>query len=82
MIKSVKKNRPHNQEIKGRTFVIKLKYNQNQSLQGSIHWMEKGKVVHFRSMLELFSLLCETVDIKEIRNWEGDDGKISVVQLE
>jgi hypothetical protein len=78
---SVNENAPNNKVIKDRTFMIKVKYNQNQSLQGSVQWIEKGKVVHFRSMMELISLLSESVENKEIRSWEGDDGRLSLVQL-
>ena len=67
--------------IKDKTFVIKIKYNQNSSIQGSIQWLEKKKVVHFRSMMELMLLLSESVDIKDLRTWEGNDGKLSLINL-
>lgn len=67
--------------IKDKTFIVKIKYNQNQSIQGSIQWIEKKKVVHFRSMMELILLLSESVDKKEIRSWEGDEGKLALISI-
>ena len=70
----------NDQEQKDRTFIVKVKYNQNCSLQGSIQWIEKGKIVNFRSEMELLSLLCESVDAKEIRSWEDENSTLSIVK--
>ena len=67
-------------EIKDTTFIVKLKYHQNHSLQGTIQWIEKGKVVHFRSMMELFLLLSESIGNKEIRSWEDENGILTIVK--
>lgn len=67
-------------EIKDTTFIVKLKYHQNHSLQGTIQWIEKGKVVHFRSMMELFLLLNESTGNKEIRSWEDENGILTIVR--
>ncbi len=63
-----------------RTFIVKVKYNQNFSMQGSIQWIEKGKIVNFRSEMELLSLLSESMDNNEIRSWEDDKQVLSVVK--
>ncbi len=68
------------EEIKDRTFLVKLKYTQNQSMQGSIQWIERGKVVNFRSMMELFSLLSESVANMEIRGWEDENGILTIIK--
>ena len=70
------------QEPKDRTFIVKVKYNQNYSMQGSIQWIEKGKIVNFRSEMELLSLLSESVDNKEIRSWEDDHSILSILKNE
>ena len=70
----------NDQEQKDRTFIVKVKYNQNCSMQGSIQWIEKGKIINFRSEMELLSLLCESVDTKEIRSWEDDSSTLSIVK--
>ena len=70
----------NDQEQKDRTFIVKVKYNQNCSMQGSIQWIEKGKIINFRSEMELLSLLCESVDTKEIRSWEDDNSTLSIVK--
>jgi hypothetical protein len=67
-------------EKKDRTFVIKVKYLQNYSMQGSIQWIEEGKIVNFRSLMELLSLLNESIDNKEIRSWGDDSSILSIVK--
>jgi len=68
------------EEIKDRTFLVKLKYTQNQSMQGSIQWIERGRAVNFRSMMELFSLLSDSVVNKEIRGWEDESGILTIIK--
>ncbi len=77
--KSISARESNVQESKDSTFVVKVKYNQNYSLQGSIQWLEKGKIVNFRSEMELISLLGEAVDNKELRSWEDDSQILSVI---
>lgn len=67
-------------EQKDRTFVVKVKYLQNYSMQGSIQWIERGKIINFRSLMELLSLLSESIDNKEIRSWEDDSSILSIVK--
>lgn len=66
--------------IKDKTFVLKIKYDQNQSVQGSIQWIEQEKIVYFRSMMELILLLNESLDKKDCRSWNGDDGVLKLIQ--
>jgi hypothetical protein len=67
-------------EQKNRTFIVKVKYNQNCSMQGSIQWIEKGKIINFRSEMELLFLLSESIDNKEIRSWEDENSTLSIVK--
>ena len=68
----------NDQVLKDRTFIVKVKYNQNYSMQGSVQWIEQGRIVNFRSEMELLALLSEAVDNKQIRSWEDD--KLSIVK--
>lgn len=84
MKKNENKNAPNqpdlDQVLKDRTFIVKVKYNQNYSLQGSVQWVEQGRLVNFRSEMELLSLLNEAVDNKEIRSWGDDNLMLSIVK--
>jgi hypothetical protein len=51
-------------------FIIKVKYQQNQAIQGSIKLVENGKIVNFRSFMELFNLVVDACDNLDLRNWE------------
>lgn len=67
--------------IKNSSFYIKLRYKQNQSLQGSIQWLEEKKTIYFRSLMELILLLQEAVSDKtEFRSWDGGNGIIKELQ--
>jgi hypothetical protein len=66
--------------VKGSSFLVKIKYNENNSIQGSIHWLEKKKIVNFRSMMELMMLLSESVSKEELRNWEDKQGKLELLE--
>lgn len=69
-----------NKIIKDKTFVVKVKYNQNHSMQGSIQWVEQKKIVYFRSMMELILLLNESMGSKDIRSWKGTDGTLALMK--
>ena len=63
--------------IKNTSFLLKIKYHQNHSIQGSIQWLEKRKTVYFRSLMELILLLKEaSSDSTELRSWFKDEGLI------
>jgi len=68
------------ENLKGSSFLIKIKYQQNNSIQGSIHWLEENKIVNFRSMMEMMMLITENIDKKELRTWGGSEGKLEVLE--
>jgi phosphotransferase system HPr-like phosphotransfer protein len=74
MVKEKEKN------IRGSSFLVKIKYQQNSSIQGTIHWLEENKIVNFRSMMELMSLVTENLDKSKIRKWGGNEGKLEVLE--
>jgi hypothetical protein len=66
-----------NKVIKNTSFLLKINYHQNHSIQGSIQWLEKRKTVYFRSLMELILLLKEaSSDSTELRSWFKDEGLI------
>ena len=67
-------------QVKGSSFLVKIKYNEKNSIQGSIHWLEKTKIVNFRSMMELIMLLSESVSKEELRNWEDKAGTLEILE--
>lgn len=66
------------QVIKDKTFVLKIRYHQNHSIQGTIQWIEKEKIVSFRSMMELLLLLNESLDPQDFRSWVGEEGVLEL----
>ncbi len=73
-------NGKDNDKIKGSSFLVKIKYSENNSIQGTIQWLEKKKIVHFRSMMELMMLLSESVSKEELRNWKDKKGTLEVLE--
>ena len=65
--------------IKGSSFLVKIKYSENNSIQGSVQWLENKKIVNFRSMMELIILLSETISKEELRNWEDKSGTLEIL---
>ena len=53
------RRKPKNEE----TFLIRINDCQNSTWQGSILWAEKKKTQHFRSTLELISLIEAAVQL-------------------
>lgn len=49
------------QNAKSHTFVVQVAYQQNATWQGTIKWMDQGKVAHFRSALELVNMMDEAI---------------------
>ena len=39
------------------SFLVKIKYRQNSSWQGTLQWIETGKTQNFKSCLELIRLM-------------------------
>ena len=58
------------------SFLVKIKYSENNTIQGTIHWLEKKKIVNFRSMMELMMLLSESVSKEELRSWQKSSGTL------
>jgi len=67
-------------KLKGSSFLVKIKYQQNNSIQGTVHWLEENKIVNFRSMMELMMLITENIDKEELRTWGGNEGKFEVLE--
>ena len=71
-IKPTKKKRPENSQC---TFEIVVKFKQNATWQGHIHWVEKDKKQNFRSVLEMLKLMDEAHNEEEKINtisWENN----------
>ena len=55
------------------TFEISIKFMQNSTWQGQIHWVEKNQKQNFRSALEMLKLmdeaLAETEEGTQVINW-------------
>ena len=55
------------------TFEISIKFMQNSTWQGQIHWVERNVKQNFRSALEMLKLmdeaLTETEDGTQVINW-------------
>lgn len=39
------------------TFIVQIAYQQNDTWQGTLKWMNQGKEAHFRSTLELIHMM-------------------------
>lgn len=73
-------NTNSNRVIKNTSFLLRIKYNQNHTIQGSIQWIENKKTVCFRSLMELIILLKEAAQFNtDIRTWVGDNGLIEEI---
>ncbi len=53
----------------GSNFLITIHHSENNSWQGVINWLDTGKTIHFRSALEMMSLIDEAV-ARDKRSWE------------
>ena len=43
------------------TFIVQVSYQQNDTWQGTLKWMNQGKEAHFRSALELIHMIDSAV---------------------
>jgi|CZCB01.1.fsa_nt_gi hypothetical protein len=64
----------------GSTFVVKVVYAENFSIQGYIKWIEEDRTVPFRSYMELLHLIEEGLYISReqmarLRSWDLDANK-------
>lgn len=79
-----KENSAHRTSGATPTFMIKVVYSENFSVQGYIHWIEEGKSVPFRSYMEMLHLIEEGLfisrkEMTRLRSWglsmeEGEGG--------
>lgn len=49
------------------TFIVQVMYQQNDTWQGTVKWVERHKEQHFRSALELIRMIDDAV--------KSEDGK-------
>jgi hypothetical protein len=72
------------------TFLIKVVYAENFSIQGYIRWIEEEKTVPFRSYMELLHLIEEGLHISKsemtrLRSWdlkkEGLEGGVKQSEI-
>jgi len=58
------------------SFLVKIRYRQNSSWQGSVQWIETGKKQNFKSCMELIRLMDIAVqsetEEKEKIDWADD----------
>ena len=52
-------------EQKKSTFLVEVKFQQNKTWQGTIHWLEEKKSQHFRSSLEMMKLIDDALTDRE-----------------
>ncbi len=62
------------------TFLVKILFRQNSSIQGELTWVEENKTICFRSFMEIVSLIQEAIEktgtLKkdcQIRYWDSED---------
>jgi hypothetical protein len=69
----------HKRYAKGQSFLIQVKFRQDNCWQGTIQWLEGQKSCSFRSLLEMLRLMDEALkataspeDKQEMRCWETE----------
>ena len=67
----------HINKIGGTNLLISIHYQDHQSFQGVVQWLDTGKTVHFRSGLELLNLIQEATQAGKsyddaFRTWNED----------
>ena len=69
------------------SFLVKIKYRQNTSWQGTIQWLNGKQSRHFRSCLELMMLIEEALNSDGMKGkrikyhtWEGEEEKQSSIK--
>lgn len=60
----------------GNNFLITVHHQENYSWQGSIQWIDTGEKIHFRSELEMITLMNEAIKTNQnneehVRNWSN-----------
>ncbi|MDD3218024.1 MAG: hypothetical protein PHC41_03720 [Lachnospiraceae bacterium] len=54
-----------NEKKQNGTFILKIRYRENATWQGSLTWVEERREKSFRSVLELLKLIDGALDGKE-----------------
>lgn len=62
------------------SFLVKVDYIKNASIQGSIHWLEEDKITRFKSMMELITLIIKAIPKEEEVDWNDLNKIISFQQ--
>ena len=56
------------------TFVVRILNTQNATWQGTVSWSEQKATRHFRSMLELISLMNDAlIEDENLAKWSQDE---------
>ncbi|MDN5351823.1 MAG: hypothetical protein PWQ12_742 [Clostridiales bacterium] len=63
--------------IGGSNFLVSVQHTENHSWQGYIQWLDTGRKIHFRSELEMLTLMQEAVQRSQpsetpFRSWDDD----------
>ena len=69
-------NRDKKSKSSENSFLVKIKYRQNSSWQGTVQWIETGKTQNFKSCLELIRLMDLAVISSDEAN-ETDENDIT-----
>ncbi len=69
--------------MNGTNFLVSIYHQENQSWQGSIQWLDSGNKVHFRSQLELLTLMNDAVEASStrgdsLRSWEQGNNIVAI----
>ena len=55
------------------TFMVSVKFTQNSTWQGELHWVDRNQKQNFRSALEMIKLideaLAESIDDSQVIKW-------------
>lgn len=55
------------------TFIVQITYQQNDTWQGTLKWMNQGKEAHFRSTLELIHMIDTAIKADQTSTDSGSD---------
>ena len=55
------------------TFIVQIAYQQNDTWQGTLKWMNQGKEAHFRSTLELIHMIDTAINADHTSTDSGLD---------
>jgi hypothetical protein len=63
------------QTLGGNNFLITVHHTKNNTWQGVIKWLDSGKTLHFRSALEMMTLMDQAIKMdssgeEEVRTWQ------------